>query len=147
MEAGPSVFSFFVRTRLPCTSVVQRRKKPTQTFPSRLRSIFFTQPSGASVFGRRRPRPLMSKSTGCPNVCNKIQFKHQKYACGWATGWVVFALADLLSFAWKVSPEHCGRKSWHRLRQARKRTAAGDASQYVVGKGPPRRRHDCERRH
>ena len=24
--------------------------------------IFFTQPSGASVFGRRRPRPLMSKS-------------------------------------------------------------------------------------
>src|ERR1700693_4269131 len=62
MEAGPSVFSFFVRTRLPCTSVVQRRKKPTQTFPSRLRSIFFTQPSGASVFGRRRPRPLMSKS-------------------------------------------------------------------------------------
>ncbi len=32
-----------------------------------LRSIFFTQPSGASVFGRR-PRPLMSKSTGCPRM-------------------------------------------------------------------------------
>src|SRR5580658_4144447 len=65
IEAGPSVFSFFVRTRRLFTSVAQRWKKPTHTLPSR-RSIFLSQPSGASVRGRRRPRPLTSKSRGWP---------------------------------------------------------------------------------
>src|SRR5580698_3411483 len=64
-EAGPSVFSFFVRTRRLLASVARRWKKPTHTLPSR-RSIFLSHPSGASVRGRRRPRPLTSKSRGWP---------------------------------------------------------------------------------
>jgi hypothetical protein len=45
IDAGPNVFSFFRRTRRPFASVVQRWKKPTQTLPSRWRSIFLIQPS------------------------------------------------------------------------------------------------------
>jgi hypothetical protein len=59
-------FSFFWRTRPPFASVVQRWRNPTQALPSRRRSIFLIQPSGASARGRRLPRPLISKSTGSP---------------------------------------------------------------------------------
>jgi len=67
IDAGPSLFSFFARTRRPLASVVQRWKNPTQTFPSRRRSILLIQPSGASARGTWRPRRRTSKSTGRPS--------------------------------------------------------------------------------
>lgn len=66
VAAGPRVFSFCWRTRRPPASVVHRWKNPTQTFPTRRRSIRLTQPSGASVRGNWRPR-LQTKSTGEPS--------------------------------------------------------------------------------
>ncbi len=61
-DSGP-----YRRERRPFPSAVQRRKKPIQTFPSRGRSIFLIQPSGASVLGSRSPRPLTLKSMGSPS--------------------------------------------------------------------------------
>src|SRR5262249_24285122 len=41
---------------------------PTQTFPSRARSIFLTQPSGASTLGRPGPTVWISTSRGVTSV-------------------------------------------------------------------------------
>ena len=41
-------------------------EKPTQIFPSRWRSTFFSQPSGAVDWGRRRPEPFELESAELP---------------------------------------------------------------------------------
>ena len=67
IDAGPRVFSFFVRVRRPPAFVVRRWKNPTHTFPPRRRSIFLIQPSGGTVRGNWRPTPRRSESTGGPS--------------------------------------------------------------------------------